>query len=346
MYQSMRNLNVQWRFSLSSFLFYFSWRYWSQADCKAELLRKQFRAASEMCDSWSLWRLLHHKMCAQPSVKKWCMESPTCMFDLAKEHSLSRWQRYPSLIFFFPQAVVYTPWCSANAELKGKVFWFEFELNIQPLDMALSSVVLPAVCAGCLPSTSSLLCWPAVWKMLMFQGLLDYNCSLQTEFTSVLTTYFSLMQLEKVEINPRKSDFYLKGQINFNCNTWLFVLAFSCSRLSFFPLVLFVSELATKAYNASWNVLSNVTKITADIFSFYRFPLTQGILCAWLWWLLFISSLGKKAIEEKAGSFYTDSWWLLYFPILMALSIRAWGDEPCALKFCLLPNLDPRHSGV
>lgn len=54
--------------------FYFIFKYWSQADCKAELLRKQFREASEMCDSWSLQRLLHYKMCAQPSVKKWCME--------------------------------------------------------------------------------------------------------------------------------------------------------------------------------------------------------------------------------------------------------------------------------
>jgi len=79
------------------------------------------------------------------------------------------------------------------------------------------------------------------------------------------------MQLEKVKINPRKSDFYWKGQINFNCNTRLFVLAFSCSHLSFFPSVLFVSELATTAYNASRNVLSNVTKTTAGIFPFTCF---------------------------------------------------------------------------
>lgn len=76
------------------------------------------------------------------------------------------------------------------------------------------------------------------------------------------------MQLEKVEINPRKSAFYWKGQINFNCNTWLFVLAFSCGRLSFFLLVLFVSEPATKAYSKSRTVLSNITKTTADIFPF------------------------------------------------------------------------------
>lgn len=61
-------------FLLLSVLFFFFWKYWSQADCKAELLRKQFRAASEMCDSWSLQRLLHYKMCAQPSVKKWCVK--------------------------------------------------------------------------------------------------------------------------------------------------------------------------------------------------------------------------------------------------------------------------------
>lgn len=106
------------------------------------------------------------------------------------------------------------------------------------------------------------------------------------------------MQLEKVEINPRKSDFYLKGQINFNCKTWLFVLAFSCSRLSFFPLVLFVSELATKAYNASWNVLSNVTKITDDIFPFTGFH-GPRVFCVHGFYDFCLSAVWVKKLQKN-----------------------------------------------
>lgn len=203
------------------------------------------------------------------------------------------------------------------AELKGKVLCFPFWIFPWPKCPASghgSECWSPAVRIHYLLSASWALCRPAAWKMLMFQGLLDCNCSLQTKFTSVLTTYFSLMQLEKVEINPRKSAFYWKGQINFNCNTWLFVLAFSCSRLSFFPLVLFASEPAPKAYTESWTVLSNITKTTADIFPFTGFHWPR-IFCVHGFYDCCLSAVWeekkkkinkRKLTEENIGSFCKD----------------------------------------
>lgn len=91
----------------------FFWKYWSQADCKAELLRKQFRAASEMCDSWSLQRLLHYKMCAQPSVKKWCMEDHllVCLIQLKNMVYKDKEDIHPrsNFFFFFPRQLCIHP---------------------------------------------------------------------------------------------------------------------------------------------------------------------------------------------------------------------------------------------
>lgn len=152
------------------------------------------------------------------------------------------------------------------------------------------------------------------------------------------------MQLEKVEINPRKSDFYLKGQINFNCSTWLFVLAFSCSRLSFFPLVLFVSELATKAYNASWNVLSNVTKITADIFPFTGFHWPR-VFCVHSFYDFCLSAVWVKKSHRRKHWFILQRLMVATVPCYPVGFIHQSprGGTVCALEFCLLPSLDPRR---
>lgn len=166
------------------------------------------------------------------------------------------------------------------------------------------------------------------------------------------------MRLEKVEINPRKSAFYWKGQINFNCNTWLFVLAFSCSRLSFFPLVLFVSEPATKAYSKSRTVLSNITKTTADIFPF------TGSHWPWVFWVYgfydFCLSAGgtKKKSQKKTldhfrminGAYCICTHppralsWCITARWVSACGTR--GDEPLLLQPCPSRNFVSRCSGV